>query len=167
MLRSFVRQLLMSFDAIPEPIGSLFKSCQDGAKSPGIHDLEKVFESLVNFHNKTFVVLDALDECDTQQELLDFLASVIEQKNARLSMIMTSRRLREFDVVLGDILDDRSIMSIQNEYVDNDIRSFVHEKLLHDRRFKRWKAHPKVQEEIESRLMEKSEGMSVFNRFGI
>ena len=166
MLRSLVRQLFMSFDAIPEPIGFLFKICQDGVKSSGIHDLEEVFEALVNLNNRTFVVLDALDECEAQQELLDFIASVIEKKNDRLSMIMTSRRLREFDVFFSDVLEDRSIMSIQNGYVDNDIRSYVHERLLYDRRFKRWKTHPKVQEEIESRLIEKSEGMSVFKPFG-
>ncbi len=159
MLRSLVLQLLTSFDSIPGPMDSLFKACQEGAKPPQINDLERVFEALVDSNDRTFVVLDALDECESRQELLDFLTSAIERKDSGLSMIMTSRRLRDFDNFFDDYLGDQSKVSIQNESVDDDIRSYVHGRLLHDRRFRRWQKQPRVQEEIESRLMEKSEGM--------
>ena len=87
---------------------SLFKACQEGAKPPQINDLERVFEALVDSNDRTFVVLDALDECESRQELLDFLTSAIERKDSGLSMIMTSRRLRDFDNFFDDYLGDQT-----------------------------------------------------------
>jgi len=74
-------------------------------------------------------------------------------------MIITSRKLKEFDNFFYDNLPNQSQVSIQNERVDADIRLYIHERLLHDRRLRRWQKQPRVQEEIESKLMEKSKGM--------
>ncbi len=159
MLRSLVLQLLSSFESIPEFIVSLYKACQEGTQSSQNNDLERVFEAFVDFNERTFVVLDALDECESQQKLLVFLESSIERKANKLSMIITSRKLKEFDNFFYDNLPNQSQVSIQNERVDADIRLYIHERLLHDRRFRRWQKQPRVQEEIESKLMEKSKGM--------
>lgn len=159
MLRSLVLQLLSSFESIPESIYSLYKACHEGSKSPPINDLQRVFEALVDSNKGTLVVLDALDECESRQELLLFLASTIERSANGLSIIMTSRRLQEFEKFFYDWLSDECKVSIQNERVDDDIRLYIHERLLHDGRFKRWQKQPRVQEEIESRLMQKSQGM--------
>lgn len=159
MLRSLVLQLLSGFESIPGSIVSLFKACGDGAKSPQINDLKSVFQALVDSNKRTFVVVDALDECESRQELLNFLESAIERKADGLSMVVTSRRLKEFDDFFHDHLPDQSKLSIQNERVDDDIRSYIHGRLSHDRRFRRWQKQPRVQEDIESRLMKKSGGM--------
>ncbi|KAL9120568.1 MAG: hypothetical protein Q9187_002877 [Circinaria calcarea] len=159
MLRSLVLQLLSSFEFIPESIVSLYEACRKGTKPPQINDLERVFQALVDYNTRTFVVLDALDECESRQELLVFLESAIKRKANGLNIIITSRRLKEFDDFFHDYLSEQSIVSIQNQKVDDDIRLYIHGRLLHDRRFKRWQKQPRVQEEIENRLMKKSEGM--------
>lgn len=159
MLRSLVLQLLSSFENLPKPILSLYQACHEGTKSPQINDLQKVFEALVDFNKRTFVVLDALDECESRKELLSFLAATIERKANGLSIIMTSRRLNELYNFFHGRLSDQCKISIQNERVDNDIRLYIHERLLHDGKFNRWKKQPRVQEEIESKLMQKSQGM--------
>lgn len=159
MLHSLVLQIISSSESIPNAIDSLFKSCQDGARSPQTDDLVRMFEALVVSKMKIVVVLDALDECEDREDLLLFLESAIGRRANGLSMILTSRRLREFDDLFDDNLGEQSKISIQNEEVDNDIRSYIHGRLSHDRRFKRWQKQPSVQEEIERRLMEKSEGM--------
>ena len=159
MLCSLVQQLLSRFESIPEPIDSLFKACQEGAKPPQINQLERVFKALVDSNERTFVVLDALDECESRDELLEFLEIAIKRKADGLSIIMTSRKLREFDDFFSSYLSDQSRISIQNEKVDEDILSYVRGRLLHDRKFKRWQKQPRVQEEIQNRLMEKSDGM--------
>ena len=159
MLCSLIQQLLSRFESIPESILSLFKACQDGAKPPQISQLERVFEALVDSNKRTFIVLDALDECESRDELLEFLESAIERKASGLSIMMTSRRLRRFDDFFSRYLSDQSKVSIQNEKVDEDIHSYIQGRLLHDRRFRRWQKQPSVQEEIQNRLREKSSGM--------
>lgn len=110
-------------------------------------------------YEKTFIVLDALDECEDRQELLNFIENAIGWKSQKLNVIMTSRKLKDFEDFFDAEVEEQGRLSIQNEKVDEDIRSYVHGKLQNDRRFKRWRGQPKVRKEIETRLMEKSDGM--------
>lgn len=66
-------QLSSNLQSIPQPLASLFESCQDGAKPPPIKDLETFLKALIESYEKTFVVFDALDECEDRQELLNFI----------------------------------------------------------------------------------------------
>ena len=159
MLRSLVIQLSSNHQSIPEPLLSLFNSCHSGAKPPQTKDLEKLLKTLIDLYEKNYIVLDALDECEDRQELLDFLQSAIGWRSQKLNVVITSRKLKEFEDFFDAEIEERSRLSIQNEKVDDDIRSFVHGKLQNDRRFRRWRGQPKVREEIVTRLMEKSDGM--------
>lgn len=159
MLRSLIVQLFSNHQSISKPLASLFKSCQEGDKQPQTKDLEEILKALVEFHEKTFIVLDALDECENRQELFDFIEKAMKWKSEKLNMIMTSRKLKDIEDFFDAELDMGSTLSIQNEKVNVDIRSYVHGKLQSDRRFKRWQRQPKVQGEMENKLMEKSDGM--------
>jgi len=159
MLRSLVLQLFLMHGSIPEPLASLFKSCQNGAKPPQTQDLQTLFKALIESSEKTFIVLDALDECEDREELLDFLETALAWASEKLNVLVTSRKLKEFDDFFGDHLQEKNRLSIQNRRVDEDICSYVHGKIHQDRRFRRWQRHPKVQEEIQTRLMERCDGM--------
>lgn len=159
MLRSLVVQLSFSHQSIPDPLLSLFKSCQSGAKPPQTKDLETLLKALIDLHEKTFIVLDALDECEDRQELLNFIENIIGWKSQKLNVAVTSRKLKELEDFFDAEIEEKSRLSIQNEKVDEDIRSYVHGKLQNDRRFKRWRGQPNVQEEIATGLMKKSDGM--------
>ena len=159
MLRSLIIQLFSKHQSIPEPLLSLFQSCQSGAKPPPTGELETLLKTLIDLYDKTFIILDALDECEDRQELLTFLENAIGWNSQKLNVVMTSRKLKDFEDFFKAEIEEWSRLSIQNEKVNEDIRSYVHGKLQNDRRFKRWRGQPKVQEEIETKLMEKSDGM--------
>ena len=108
---------------------------------------------------KTSIILDALNECEDRQELLSFNENSIGWKSQKLHVIMTIRKLRDFETFLDAEIEERSRLSIQNKKIDDDIRLYVHGKLQNDRSFKRWRGHPEVRKEIETKLMEKSDGM--------
>ena len=159
MLRSVTMQLFSNHQSIPEPLLFLFKSCQSGAKPPQTKDLETLLKALIDLSEKTFIILDALDECEDRQELLSFIENAIGWKSQKLNVIMTSRKLKVFEDFSVAETEERSRLAIQNGKLDEDIRSYVHGKLQNDRSFKRWRGHPKVREEIEIKLMEKCDGM--------
>ena len=159
MLRSLIIQLSFNHQSIPEPLLALFNSCQRGARPPQTKDLETLFKALIDLYEKTFIVMDALDECEDRQELLKFVENAIGWKSQKLNVVMTSRKLKELEDFFDAEIGERSRLSIQNEKVDEDIRSYVHGKLQNDTRFERWRGQPKVREEIVTRLMEKSDGM--------
>lgn len=159
MLRSLIVQLSSNQQCISKPLFSHFKSCQDGGKQPQTKDLEKLLKALIESYDRTFIVLDALDECKNRQELFDFIGKAMKWRSENLNIIMTSREKKDIEDFFDGELDKRSRISVQNEKVDEDIRSYVHGTLQSDRRFKRWQRQPKVQGEIEIELMEKSGGM--------
>ena len=86
-------------------------------------------KTLIESYEKIFIVLDALDECENQQELLDFIEKAVEWKSEKLNVIMTSRKLKDFDDFFDAELDERSRLSMQNGKVDEEIRSYVHKNL--------------------------------------
>lgn len=81
MLRSLIEQLSSSRQSISMPLASLFKSCQDGGKQPQTKDFEKLMKTLIESYEKTFIVLDALYECENRQELFDFIEEAIKWKS--------------------------------------------------------------------------------------
>lgn len=159
MLRSLIAQLFSNQQCISKPLVSLFKSYQDGGKQPQTKDLEKLLEALIESYERTFIVLDALDECKNREELFEFIGKAMKWRSENLNIIMTSRENKDIEDFFDGNLDKRSRISVQNKKVDEDIRSYVHGTLQSDRKFKRWKKQPKVQGEIEIELMEKSRGM--------
>lgn len=159
MLRSLVAQLFLEHECIPDPPNALFKSCRDGQIPPQDQDLEAVLKSLVELHEKSFIVLDALDECDSRQDLLDFVGRVMNWNSSKLSVMMTSRSLKDFRDFFHRELRIGSVISIQEETVDEDIRLYIHGVLQSDRRFSRWQKNSDAQNEIENHLMEKCGGM--------
>lgn len=159
LVRSIISQLMSTHQSIPEPLISLFESCQNGKKQPQSKDLETLFQALVERRDRSFLVFDALDECEDRPELLNFIERLVDWKSERLNVIVTSRKLKDLDDVLSFSLAHRSRLSIQNKQVDEDIRYFVRAKLRNDRLFKRWHKHPDVQDEIEAKIAEQADGM--------
>ena len=51
------------------------------------------------------------------------------------------------------------MLAIPHDAIDRDIQAYVHASIQTDRRFDTWRSRPDVQEEIETKLMEKAGGM--------
>ena len=160
MLRSLIVQLSSSQKTVPQPLDTLFNACDKGQKQPKTQDLEDLLPLLIEMHEATAIVLDALDECEDQEELLQFIERLNHLHSVKkLRMILTSRKLKNFEDFFENNLHGLSELSIQNDKVDKDIRTYVRGRLHSDQRFKRWRQQPEVQKEIENKLAENSGGM--------
>jgi len=51
------------------------------------------------------------------------------------------------------------VVPIQSSLITDDIRAYVHTRVRGDEDLKRWRNRPVIQDEIETRLMEKADGM--------
>ena len=160
MLRSLIFQLSVTRHTIREPLSSLYKKWADGISQPSTHDLISTLMALAeSCSRRMFIVLDALDECEDRQVLLDSLSEMSQYKCNKLNVIMTSQKIGEIEGPFHSEIQNLSELPIEDSIVDEDIRSFVRDKLQNDRRFKTWKKYPDVQRDIEDRLMEKANGM--------
>ena len=108
---------------------------------------------------KVQIVLDALDECATRSELLEWMEKLSGPELKNVHLIATSRREEELESGLRWI-GQENMIPLQGDLIDNDIRSYTKARLQWSREFqKRWGSEPDVLEEIETVIGGKSDGM--------
>ena len=114
---------------------------------------------MIREFDETFVILDALDECKERQNLLEDIDEMVGWKMEKLHILVTSRRENDIKESLEPLINDENVICIQSKLVTDDIRAYIHERLLTDRRLRRWQKKPEVQREIETTLTGKADGM--------
>ena len=159
MIRSLITHLSTQSPSAPRALESLFSSCMNGERQPSTDELLETLRQIVQAFDETFIVLDALDECQERQELLEDIKKIVDWKLEKLHILVTSRREKDIEETLEPLVRDQGVICIQSALVNDDIRAYVHERLQTDRRLKRWQKKPEVQQEIETTLMDKADGM--------
>ena len=114
---------------------------------------------MMTFLGDTYIILDALDECEDRHELLPNLEQIVSWEDVNLHVLVTSRREIDIDEALTPFSSSRNRINIHNTLVNADIRTYVHDRLQVDRKLKRWQKDLNTQREIEDTLMRKADGM--------
>ena len=117
-----------------------------------MNTLKSVIECF-NLH--VYLIIDALDECSDQTDLLMVLAEIAGWKLYNLHVLATSRREPDIEKRLTPIVS--SIISLDSDLVDTDIRLYISTTLVRDPRFRIWTAAER--NEIETNLMQQARGM--------
>jgi Cdc6-like AAA superfamily ATPase len=165
VLRSLISQLYHKRKDTQKLLDSLFSSCGNGRSQPTCESLCKVFLQMINQAQEIYIVLDALDECPKRkgphsEGLLAWIQSLLDLEQRNVHLLVTSRPEHDIELVLRKIArSDEDIVPIQSGLIEDDIRSYVHTRVRTGDGLKRWKSRPDVLDEIQSVLMEKSQGM--------
>lgn len=159
MIRSLVTQLSAQSTKHLTELELLFSSCNNGELQADSRRLLMVLKEITEVFDKTYVVIDALDECSNTHELQEHIEEIQRWGLPQLHMLLTSRRLMDIEEMMKPLTDTEDRICIQSALVDADIRTYVHERLQNDRKFKRWRSKPHVQDEIKMQLMTKADGM--------
>ena len=72
----------------------------ESQRQPHKISLLKIFYALLTTSHRTFVILDALDECAAgrdRNELLDTIKEMIESSSAYLNILITSRKEKDIE----------------------------------------------------------------------
>lgn len=150
-IRSIILQLAEQTDDTSS-LEALQRTYATGA--PPAQEFLKVLKSMLFNQSRVYIVVDALDECTDQEELLDFLDSVREWKLASLSVLVTSRDEPDIRERLDPSAEQE--ISLKNSAIDNDIRSFIVESLQKDKKLQVWSG---LFSEIEQALANGAQGM--------
>ncbi|KAI7191295.1 hypothetical protein KC363_g3950 [Hortaea werneckii] len=152
MVKSLLSQFLQECTRIPDSAQRLSTAASEQQL---LHALRDVMETLP----MPFVVLDALDECNDRDRLFEILEGVHSWGNKSLHMLVTSRKEVEIEDTLEDLVLSANRTCLESHLVDEDIRTYVHERLTEDKSFRRWQRDPEIQEEIEQTLGKQACGM--------
>lgn len=80
MIRSLIFQLHSASTDVEQPLVKLFSSCQEGIHQPSASSLCATFRDMISSTAKVSIVLDALDECQTRDELLSWMEDITTSK---------------------------------------------------------------------------------------
>jgi hypothetical protein len=150
MLRTIILQLSAQS---PHPYRALNKRymLSKGLTLPNYDDLQHILKELLLELGRTYLVLDALDECKVteHEQLLELIAMLRRWTCTPLHLLITSQPRTVFTDGLEDVLR----VHLGFDVTQKDIKLFVDSKL---RKMKVWASRV---EEIVDRVVDKSSGM--------
>ena len=164
LLRALLKQFSRELPIASQELHSLYQSAQAGSRQPTIDELLVTLHRTLQHFDDSFIVMDALDECSNREErdiLFDALAEIEGWDQVRLHLLVTSRPETDIKSAMEDGTTFRQAIPIDGRLVQDDIRSYVRNRLQQDTRLKRWRNNAQVQEDIENVLTEKANGMYV------
>lgn len=159
MVKSLLSQFLSRCDSIPDTVRSLYASCEKERREASEQQLLLALRDTLELLPAHFVVLDALDECNSWDALFDILQEMQGWGKDTLYILLTSRKEVKIEEALEDAVPPDSRTCLESHLVDKDIRTYVQEKLAGDKSFKRWQRDPEIKQEIERTLGLKANGM--------
>lgn len=155
-LRSILRQL--SAKKLPAVVEALYMQVQERDTSPDSDSLMDTLKTVLQHASSTFLVFDALDECNAVKNLMEKIAKIKGWRLPGVRILATSRRERDI-IETMEILSPHSIC-LETALVDEDIKTFVKQRLERDGPLKRrWSSNVRAKQEIEDALAAGSNGM--------
>jgi hypothetical protein len=159
LIRSMITQLSMQSTNTPEALNTIYCRCQEGRQQPTIADLVLTFQYMLRDFHQAFIILDALDECTERKELLQLIKNIVSWKLEKLHILTTSRRENDIEKWLEPLVNNQEKICIESALVNEDIHTYVHERLQTDRSLQMWQNKPEAQQEIKRTLLDKADGM--------
>ena len=153
LLASILGQLVQRQPSVPNSIKTLYERCQDKRMRPSFDEISKVLQSIMTSYSRTFIVIDALDECGTADGgCRKFLSAIFNlQAKTRTSLFATSR------FIPGITEQFTGSLSLEIRANDGDVRRYLDGHMSQLRPFVSRK--PDLQEEIKAEIVKAVDGM--------
>lgn len=141
VIKSLVRQLLDKTTDL-SALWTLYKdACTYGTRDATIHELLSVFKTMAGTFRDTYIIVDALDECQDKSKLPLLLQSLSTWNSTRTRVLLTSRRDDDIFTMLKTIVPASCMCRIEEANVNIDIRIFLHDEHQNGesgKKFKDW-----------------------------
>ncbi|KAL7906512.1 hypothetical protein GGI35DRAFT_110398 [Trichoderma velutinum] len=105
------------------------------SKTPSMGELDSVLIEAIDLSEETFLIVDALDECDSQfvrDETINFLASLIGSVKSKLHILITSRLEVDIETKISQVSIPTSSVALHSTEVDRDIRKHLQALMTED-----------------------------------
>jgi hypothetical protein len=157
MLRSVLRQLASYEASLPRSVAELHRAHARQGHQPTQEALVDTLYSITERTHRTFIVIDALDECAELDEALDLLLSLVDDSRTNLSILITSRELDDIGEATKDVPSHKlKQISIQTGRDNTDIDLFIRTQIEKNRKLRRWR---KQKSQIIKALSDGARGM--------
>lgn len=159
MIRSLIIQMVAArIEGSQKYVDQLYAACANGTQQPSLQRLLDTLRDMLLGAGHVYIIVDALDECENRGNGL-FHGIRELQLIPETRLIVTGRMEQDIKSSIGSWARERDMISIQSNLVENDIRAYINTRVREHDGLSRWQSRPKIQEEIEATLLEKSNGM--------
>jgi hypothetical protein len=134
----------------------LYKTLGNGTIHPQREHLQGVLKDLLSELDRTYIVIDGLDECRKTdwKHLIEFIHSLCHPAKNAPHLLFTSQPLEEFQTVFKDV----AFIELGSWVSNDDIRSFVGSEVP---RVGNWASDENYANDVTEQIVQKSNGMSV------
>lgn len=140
LIRTLIRQLFSGGSITWMAITNLYDKCSMGGQQPSQTALLDLLVQAIEQTSRTFIMVDALDECIDKENAVDIILELFERLSGKLNILVTSRHETFIEDSLSDIDTQRlAKVPIRNAAVDKDISDFVRSRMEKDRKLRKWR----------------------------
>jgi len=154
LLANLLKQLVCGRESVPQSIQRLYEKHQQKRTRPIINAILRALQSIVPDYSKTFIVVDALDECQVKDgEQKRFLAELFSlQTKTEINLFVTSRFIPEIEKEFNG----RST-KLEIRATDEDLLKYLDQHILKLPSFVSRNAD--LQKEIKTAILKAVDGM--------
>lgn len=156
-VRSALAQLSRQAETIPPEVKRLYDHATKQAEDPTTKKLTETLCDLLGKFEKTYIIIDALDECREQDEMIDLMSTLKSSDDFVANTFIASRREHQIEIGLQPLID--LSVSLETPEVSADIQKLIDHVLRTDPKLKTRPAA--LKEEIRQALVHGANGMSV------
>lgn len=137
VLRSLIRQIWdRCHGSIPVALVNLYEQFDKGGRQPPIQSLQAVLLAILHGFDQVFIIIDALDECQSRVELLLWLRDIANWKGGKLHLAVTGRPERDVIDVIKSL--DRREVRVDADTENVDIQMYLDHQLQNETKLSRW-----------------------------
>jgi hypothetical protein len=158
MLRSIIWQLCGRSPSPYSALNQLYKTLGNRTIQPQLIHLQEVLENLLSELDRTYIVIDGLDECHKTEwrPLAQFIHSLCHPAKNALHLLFTSQPLEEFKTAFKDV----TFIELGSAVSTSDIRSYIGSKVP---KVGNWASDDKYAKHVTEQIVQKSNGMLVLS----
>lgn len=126
VMSNFLKQLSHRRDSSLKVVNQLYSQHEERKTRPSIIELSRAFYSVIEEYSRVFIIVDALDECDTSSFSRSRLISELNrfQSHFGSNILVTSRPLPDI------VASFKSAELLEIRAVDDDISSYIDHRLI-------------------------------------
>ena len=145
-LRSLIAQLSKSAGDLPIAVQNLFDRHSLSGQAPDRFDLREVLLSVIRRQQRTFIIIDALDQTFKKDEVLEILCLMAEKHPEDLHLLVASRLERHIKQRLDSIA--AVTVHVGGHKFDERLPLYVQDHIRDDPKMSEWEDELKIKVEV-------------------
>ncbi|KAF5667413.1 hypothetical protein FDENT_12143 [Fusarium denticulatum] len=151
----FLQWVITQLSRVGSVVSTFMHDLFKRGTEPSVSELLGALEQLLQLFSRVYIVIDAVDESDPRDELLEVIQTLVtDQRFCNVQILVTSREYIDIERVMENVSVS---VPMANELVERDIRLHIRSILRSNPKFRCWPNDVLI--EVEDAVSKKANGM--------